>query len=519
MNKRTGVLAGAFLGITFLTWAYAQNTQCATRAPGDNTNACASTAFVTQAIINNITGPGSAVVGQIATWANTAATQLAAKFGYTKSILYAADYGVIADGTTNNNTTLQAAIDACNTFPATGKGCILQLSCGNIKVSTTFTINYGMIIQGCGPGRTALAYDIGGTVITQSCTTCNTFLATTLDAVVFRDFGLDGPLTSTAGSWIYVRPEAVPVAGPNQHSSIVNVRTRGGWTVFTCELCGNYYLANNLFAEFNGHGVDLFDSPFLTDIGDATIIGNTIAGSPTSQNCILIRPAGLKITSNKLIQCNYGIHILAQSLNPTGTSGGTEIESNNIELMGTSHILIEQGTPGISYGLVIISNNHMQAGSTVFQGAIVINAGTAAPFLNYVVITGNLINIGQAGALVPAVCMAIRDGNYVLVTSNFCNSNNAVLYNGISVSARATSVSLLDNIVANTVGGVFQYEILVPTLLRDLYGIAFANLPANLTNGSQVFVTNADPASAPCTTGGASTGSTAFRQNGAWKCF
>lgn len=51
----------------------------------------------------------------------------------------------------------------------------------------------------------------------------------------------------------------------------------------------------------------------------------------------------------------------------------------------------------------------------------------------------------------------------------------------------------------------------------ELAGTAFASLPA-ANNGTIMFCSNCDPASTPCTTGGASTGAFAFRVNGQWDC-
>lgn len=47
--------------------------------------------------------------------------------------------------------------------------------------------------------------------------------------------------------------------------------------------------------------------------------------------------------------------------------------------------------------------------------------------------------------------------------------------------------------------------------------VAHAALPA-APDGSMIFCTDCDPGSTPCTTGGASTGNFAFRENGAWNC-
>lgn len=53
--------------------------------------------------------------------------------------------------------------------------------------------------------------------------------------------------------------------------------------------------------------------------------------------------------------------------------------------------------------------------------------------------------------------------------------------------------------------------------LLSLTGIAFAGL-GTPGNGGIRFCTDCDPASNPCTSAGAKTGSFAFRMNGAWKC-
>ena len=72
-------------------------------------------------------------------------------------------------------------------------------------------------------------------------------------------------------------------------------------------------------------------------------------------------------------------------------------------------------------------------------------------------------------------------------------------------------------------------EIFLPNIAGDLLvsqastkevlmgSSTFAGLPS-ATNGSIVYCSNCDPASTPCTTGGASTGNFAFREAAAWNC-
>lgn len=443
--------------------------------------------------------------------------------GYTKSVIYASDYGVVGDGSSNNNTALQNAINACATFPASGKGCILHLPCGQINVSTGFTVNHGIIIQACGGGFLQVPppdpSDNGGTVLKQTCTTCNTFLITTIDPVQIRDIGFDGPFNATAGSWIYIRPVPSPTANPNRHSVVSNVTSVGGYTFLSCELCGNYTFRDNAIYGFAGHGIYLTGSPSLSDSGDATIIGNTIGPWPgvafPAGDCIVMLPhGGIRVISNKLLGCVNGIHVAAYQ----GRTGTLIIQGNSIEETQTNHIRVEQWTSGVGYGNIIISGNQMQNLTTAsFQGSIVFVAG-AQQYIDYVTISGNVIVNGYSGGGTPfasASCMQIQDGNFVMINNNFCQMNNVSSWVGIAVNSRAINVSVLDNSITGTPGGRYVFEVMAK--FRDtISGLTTASLPANVADGGQAFVTDGAPGTA-CA--GGSSGSMGFKQGGAWKCF
>jgi hypothetical protein len=102
---------------------------------------------------------------------------------------------------------------------------------------------------------------------------------------------------------------------------------------------------------------------------------------------------------------------------------------------------------------------------------------------------------------------------------NFGFTGNVVIQNGTGNSKYAIGSNATTIYVGPTVGiGTFAASTYnASTTIDDPFGTAFAGLPSAAANGSRFFVTDGAPASSPCT--GSSSGSTAFRQNGAWKCF
>lgn len=423
---------------------------------------------------------------------------------YTTSVVYAADYGVVGDGSTNNNTALQNALTSCDTFPATGKGCILQLPCGKINVTTGFTFDAGIVIQGCGAGVArqvpdgSIAVDVGGTVIVQTCTTCDTFKITTLDSVQFRDVGFDAPLNATAGNLIYIRPAVSVTFRERNLQSIINgVGFVGGWNQILCEFCANYTISNSTFRSPANDGIALTNpntAITVSESGDSSIYANTfwvlLTTSPTyyfpfGGDCIRMTPqSGVKIWGNKFLLCQVAVDI---ETNATG-GGVVQIYGNNIEEVGLFSIRQRQISAGQVYGQVQIYGNNIQnIVPTTFAGAIAIIAGTTQ-YTGKIMVADNTISIqtGVAGTR----CMFLNDGAEVRATNNLCDMNTVANHGGIAVQGNATNVSLLDNKVVNLAAGQPRYDLGVSTLVRDLYGIVFADYQANFAPGSTIYVTD-----------------------------
>jgi hypothetical protein len=137
---------------------------------------------------------------------------------------------------------------------------------------------------------------------------------------------------------------------------------------------------------------------------------------------------------------------------------------------------------------------------------------------NHVVKTNTLETLGAGSVTIRTNTSSTNQLGFVDLINNTINS--AVT----GASFGSSYVSGLLTVSTNKFGGAGtagSFTGITGNLyLSNNINLSFtaAGLPGSATtNGSSVFVSDGAPASSPCT--GTSTGSTAFRQNGAWKCF
>lgn len=141
----TTILVAGILYSGCLTQADAQNATCATRPTGDNSNACASTAFVNNTLAAGIPLPRANIfVGNSSNIA-TATTPKAS------ATLYATAYGVLCDASTDD----LAAIIAADTAASTA-GAALVFPAGTCVVSGTLTPSAGAHWIGSSTTKTSL---------------------------------------------------------------------------------------------------------------------------------------------------------------------------------------------------------------------------------------------------------------------------------------------------------------------------------------------------------------------------
>ena len=120
--------------------ALAQNPTCPTRPPGDTSNACASTGFVNGGGL----GPGIVTNSNLANMAagtakcNPAGGSASAPRDCSQPVVNAVDYGATGNGSTDDTTAIQNAINA---LPASGGTVLFPV--GNYKVSSTLNVGNG----------------------------------------------------------------------------------------------------------------------------------------------------------------------------------------------------------------------------------------------------------------------------------------------------------------------------------------------------------------------------------------
>lgn len=445
---------------------------------------------------------------------------LSSKPAYTKSTIFAADYGCLsANSAATNNTNCQLAINACFSLRPGGRGCILQFPCGDIQVSTAFTITFGLIAEGCGKGTFATDQGTfgGGTLINQNCTSCDTFTVVAPDPVQFRDLGFNASLSQSSGSFIWVKPEAVPATNPNIGSIFARMRMRGGYYGIRCESCAGYSITDNYIHDYVADGVLLTASTALPDDGEAFISGNIFGGRVgVSLSGMRMQTQGaLKIVGNKFLGHEVNFRLTVDQ----GVTGTILVSSNSFEEVTLNDIRIERVLVGATHNLIAIVGNEFQTNgsggaSATFQGNIV-SVSPGATYITKVIISSNIFTNGHSAPLATANCINLGGVSQAIINNNICDMGGTAGWGGIAIGADSGDISVLDNQVFNPGAGAVSYSFTSGTTWRPATPTTFGNLPGGVVAGSQAFVSNSSAGGA-CN--GAGGGAMGFFQSGVWRC-
>jgi hypothetical protein len=200
-------------------------------------------------------------------------------------------------------------------------------------------------------------------------------------------------------------------------------------------------------------------------------------------------------------------------------AGYIKVHDNTIENFATSGVEVASGDGSVATMLMIQHNEFSDNANTPTASIFVVDSTTTPAWINDVIISGN---ISRNTTAVGARHIWVGAGKNVIVAQNVMDELGTNSPGGIYIGGAATNAGLiapiqvLDNTFIGTFGNKYSVAGGTPVIRDTVTGFTVATLPTNLGNGSQFFTTDGTPATA-CTASG--TGSMAFRQNGAWKCF
>jgi microcystin-dependent protein len=461
---------------------------------------------------------------------NAAGGVLSSSPSYTKSMIYAADNGVTADGVTDDTLALIAAVARCNnSVNATYKGGRLELPLGRIVVTLANLPADGIDISNCTEiGGAGSAGGFGGTLagteIYTTCTTCNIFIHSSLTPPYLHDFAVNRPYLSTAGYSVWVKTSVAASAGHGMR--IERMRFEGGFIQLQLLSEANYSIAFNQFIDAALKMVYTTIDPACScggDLGDSVFVGNVfqeifntgLAGSAA----LHINPgAGIAVGPNKFTTAASGAgslqHLIQVTMDHTVTTGTLVIGDNSIEGGAIDAIRVER-TAGLgNYANINIHDNEF-GGANVSGGSAISFNVSGSSYIQRCSIHHNIFQYSTLGAPV----ILVQDCPRADISDNQIQPPGGPSTTGITVSNFAANAIVKNNeIVA---GAALYPALLATTVLIHPRGFTFAELTAigAVANGSQVLVsdgkaTNVAGANYVLTSGGP--GCFAVRIAGGW---
>ena len=403
--------------------------------------------------------------------------------------IWANDFGACQPGSTDDHVAFQNAIAA-----GTLVGIPILRFTGVCAIKSALSVTTGLEIKGTGTRSSVL---FGNAV------NIDLIDVDTPAAVYFHDFSLEYGAPANVGT------QAISVTAgasqENQLSKFERLQIVSNVRVGINFLKASFFHVSDSAITANQIAVAVANANNV-DSGDSTIDGGTLLQAGSGGYCVYwASSGGLKIANIKCLGSNMAGGIAGVLANGANTSVFLLTASSVEGVAATgSAVLLEKTGIGNGFSSIVISGNELTGGRCL---SIPTNG---SPWIFTGAVNGNVCNIFGAGLAAFAVDSA----------ANFGFAGNVIINNGASSNSKYLMGSNAISIyVGPTVGiGTFAASTYnASTTIDDPFGIALASLPSAAANGSRFFVTDGAPASRPCT--GSSSGSTAFRQNGAWKCF
>lgn len=256
------------------------------------------------------------------------------------------DFGAIGDGTTDDTSAFQAAI---NSIPSIGGS--IYVPAGRYKVTSTLTIaNKTVSFYGDGSGQAVSATD-GSFIAFHSLGTSNGFVFDNVDGAFMRDIAIvaDASTRPTDGYLVVYQG----TSGGFYHADWQNVLVAGGYNGMWLKNGFNFKAFNCIWKGFNGQQVVLLNGSSQEDDAQATEFTNcTIAAetSITTDLCVIDgNAASTKFTCCALLFGRHGIWQKKSYVDPEGDTpsftyfigGGMEnLEGDCFRAESGDHIII-----------------------------------------------------------------------------------------------------------------------------------------------------------------------------------
>lgn len=335
-------------------------------------------------------------------------------------------YGATGNGTTDDTSSIQAAINAAQAF---GKGKV-YIPPGTYLVSSTLNVTTGITIQGAG-GCSVYETTVKGSTIKSTVTSGVILNCLTDDSVRLYDFSIQ---MAGAGAVTALNIDT-------DHSTSVNANI--GSIIRGLNIFGNSVVGSCGISSLDSAGM-LLDGNYVWNTyyglikgcntapgsGDDSVINNTFSGQ--TNGVVLENVGGVRFVNNK-INCNpsvasNGIVVQPTLINALGMSP-LIIADNSIEQCSIGILFQRSATATMKAGNIAITGNEISAG---FSGQAVCiesqtSGGDSSEWILGVAISGNYLFAGNSATCVHLNIDAMKN---VLFASNVLDTN-----------ATATSVS------------------------------------------------------------------------------
>lgn len=372
----------------------------------------------------------------------------------TRQIVSAIDFGVVADGGTDDGAALQAGVDAMANASVTGG--MYWLPKGFIKTLSALNIVKGMMICGVGMGLGTGTGNAGGTVLRSSVAAGDVINISSAEAVVLRDFTIDAPTVTKSAGTTGVRIQGAGGSGNiNNRSRLENLRILNMYDAVYWDSASNCVIDRCHIQDYLNIGV-YSKQTGATDSGHNTITNSVIwdLNVGTSQACIRYDKGGdIRIIANKLLGSQYGVRVALDN----GETGTMLILGTSFEEQKVNCIRIEQAVVQKNFGNVTIQGCELSIIVPTPQNSIAVVAGTpgggATCWVKNISITGNVINNAHNAAY---AAISVQDGEGVVVAANTISSGNQANPTGIDMGGNVVSGKIAGNVIFDTPGGNYS---------------------------------------------------------------